>query len=147
MGAYEKLFNLKYNNFSLPPISRVPIFLENMRHFGDLSKFVSDSYKEDGRLAGFSLREAQKEGLRFLAAKGNSGLLAHEVGFGKTTSSIAKVSDLFLRGDAKRVLISVPNPVYGSGNWEAEIRGARNEDGRKKSNGLLPSNIKPCQVG
>ena len=147
VGAYEKIFNLKYNNFSLPPISRVPIFLENMRHFGDLSKFVSDSYQEDGRLAGFSLREAQKEGLRFLGAKGNSGLLAHEVGFGKTTSSIAKVSDLFLRGDAKRVLISVPNPVYGSGNWEAEIRGARNEDGRKKSNGLLPSNINLVKLG
>ena len=90
-----------------------------------MGNFTANMVKPDGKPAGFNLRQAQKEGLRFLGASGNSGLLAHEVGFGKTTSSIAKVSDLFLRGEAKRVLVCVPSPVYDGGNWEQEIQGAK----------------------
>ena len=148
MAMYEVFWNYKYNNFATKASSQVPIFLENMRHFGDISRFVQDATQSDGRPAGFSLRQAQKDGLKFLGASGNSGLLAHEVGFGKTTSAIAKVSDLFLRGDAKRVLICVPNPVYQSGNWEEEIQGAVNSvDNRKITNGLLPSNITLVKLG
>lgn len=144
--ASEDIFNHKYNNFAMKPMSRVPIFMENRRHFGDIGNFVADRLNQDGSAAGFNLREAQKDGLKFLAANGNSGLLAHEVGFGKTTSSIAKISDMFLRGDAKRVLISVPNPVYTTGNWEREISG-KNTDGRRVSNGLLPSNVTLVKIG
>lgn len=147
VATTELLFNIKYNNFALKPFSRVPIFLENNRTFGETGRFVATEFKEDGSPAGFSLRQAQRDGLRFLGASGNSGLLAHEVGFGKTTSSIAKVSDLLLRGDAKRVLISVPNPVYDSGNWEQEIQGLVNDDGRRLKNGLLPSNVTLVKVG
>ena len=145
--AVEFAFNVKYNNYTLKPTNRIPIFLENNRTFGDIERFIATEYKADGSAAGFSLREAQRDGLRYLGAGGNSGLLAHEVGFGKTTSSIAKISDLFLRGDAKRVLISVPNPVYDSGNWEQEIQGLVNDDGRRVKNGLLPSNITLVKVG
>ena len=77
---------------------------------------------------------------------GNSGLLAHEVGFGKTTSSIAKISDMFLRGDAKRVLISVPKAVYDTKNWVAEIQGEK-RNGQRVANGLLPSTIKLVELG
>jgi superfamily II DNA or RNA helicase len=146
LKTIEAMWNAKYNNFGMKPMSRVPIFMENRRHFGDIGRFVADRFNEDGSAAGFNLREAQKDGLKFLAANGNSGLLAHEVGFGKTTSSIAKVSDMFLRGDAKRVLISVPNPVYTTGNWEREIEG-KNTDGRRVSNGLLPSSITLVKIG
>lgn len=145
--GYELLWNMKYNNYATKPLNRVPIFLENMRYFGKLEDFSAEQYLEDGRLAGFSLRDAQKEGLKFLGAGGNSGLLAHEVGFGKTTSSIAKVSDMFLRGDAKRILISVPHPVYGGRNWEIEIQGDYYSDGTKKRNGLLPSNVHLVKLG
>jgi hypothetical protein len=145
--AMEFLFNLKYNNFALKPFDRIPIFLENNRTFGDIGDYVANTYNPDGSAAGFSLRQAQRDGLRFLGASGNSGLLAHEVGFGKTTSSIAKVSDLFLRGEAKRVLISVPNPVYDSGNWQSEISGLINEDTEERKNGLLPSNITLVNIG
>ena len=144
----EFLFNLKYNNFPVKPINRIPIFLENNRTFGNTKNYIATAYNPlDGSPAGFSLRQAQRDGIRFLGASGNSGLLAHEVGFGKTTSSIAKVSDLFLRGDAKRVLISVPNPVYDSGNWEEEIRGTKDSDGRGVSNGLLPPNVTLVKMG
>jgi len=148
----EFLFNLKYNNFSIKPFDHIPIFLENNRAFGDTSRFIADSLKKDGSAAGFSLRKAQQDGLRFLGASGNSGLLAHEVGFGKTTSSIAKVSDMFLRGDAKRVLISVPKAVYDAGNWEQEIQGAKKYDEEIKRefqtvNGLLPPNITLIKLG
>ena len=71
----------------------------------------------------------------------------HEVGFRKTTSSIAKVSDLFLRGEAKRVLVAVPNPVYDGGNWEREIQGAKNDDGSRRVNGLLPSYVTLVKLG
>ena len=145
--SMEDLFNLKYNNFAYKPIDRIPIFLENNRTFGDTLRFIADSKPKDGSASGFSLRRAQKDGLRFLGSSGNSGLLAHEVGFGKTTSSIAKVSDMFLRGDAKRVLISVPNPVYDSGNWEEEISGTQDNTGRQRSNGLLPSTITLIKLG
>ena len=141
------LFNMKYNNFAVPPKDRIPIFLENMRHFGDLGNFTPDMLNSEGKPAGFSLRQAQKDGLRFLGTNGNSGLLAHEVGFGKTTSSIAKVSDLFLRGEAKRVLVAVPNPVYDGGNWEREIQGAKNDDGSRRVNGLLPSYVTLVKLG
>ena len=146
-SSIEYMWNMKFNNYAERPMGRVPIFLENMRFFGKLEDFAADQYTEDGKLAGFSLREAQKTGLKYLGAGGNSGLLAHEVGFGKTTSSIAKVSDMFLRGDAKRVLISVPNAVYGGRNWEIEIKGDYFGDGSKKRNGLLPSNINLVKLG
>lgn len=146
-NALDLVFNIKYNNFAKKPISHIPIFLENMRHFGDLGNFTANMVKPDGKPAGFNLRQAQKEGLRFLGASGNSGLLAHEVGFGKTTSSIAKVSDLFLRGEAKRVLVCVPSPVYDGGNWEQEIQGAKNDDGSRRVNGLLPSYVTLVKIG
>ena len=143
----EIYFNYKYNNFANKPLTHVPIFLENMRHFGNIgSRFTAESTLDNGKPAGFSLREAQRQGLKFLAASGNSGLLAHEVGFGKTTSSIAKISDMFLRGDAQRVLISVPKAVYDTKNWVAEIQGEK-RNGQRVANGLLPSTIKLVELG
>jgi len=148
----EDKFNRKYNGIPDVPIEDVPIFLENMKFFGGLKNIesvrLSDKFEKEGFTnASFSLREPQRLGLRFLGANGNSGLLAHEVGFGKTTSSIAKVSDLFLRGDAKRVLVSVPKPVYDTGNWPAEIKGVKATNPSESANGLLPPYISVVQLG
>ena len=143
----EYAFNILYNGQSKMPEDECPMFLETMRHFGKLTRFVADTYTDSGKLSGFSLRPAQKGGLKYLGANGNSGILAHEVGFGKTTSTIAKISDMFIRGDAKRILVTVPNSVYASGNWQEEIEGATDNFNRKAENGLLPSYVNIVDLG
>ena len=114
--AVENNFNQSFNN---APDKRgndyndAPIFIEHSRNFAKI---------EDKK--NFDLRPSQLQGLRFLGGAGNSGILAHEVGFGKTTTSIAKISDMFLRGEASRVLIIAPtNEVYNK--WFEEIRGSQ----------------------
>lgn len=111
-SEFEKKFNQTYNNApdkAKQNFGETPIFLEYSRLFSK-NKAI------------FNLRPAQLKGLRFLSANGNNGILAHEVGFGKTTSSIAKISDLFLRGEASRVLVIAPTEeVYNK--WFDEIKG------------------------
>ena len=91
LALNEIYFNYKYNNFAKSHLTRIPIFLENMRHFGNIgSRFTAESTLDNGKPAGFSLRQAQRDGLKFLAASGNSGLLAHEVGFGRPHQALLK---------------------------------------------------------
>ncbi|MBO9703721.1 MAG: DEAD/DEAH box helicase family protein, partial [Sporocytophaga sp.] len=54
------------------------------------------------------MTEVQKAGIGRLTTKG-VGLLAHEVGFGKTLSGILSMHEAMERGNAKRPLIVVPN--------------------------------------
>ena len=69
LALNEIYFNYKYNNFAEKPLAHVPIFLENMRHFGNIgSRFTAESTLDNGKPAGFSLRQAQRDGLKFLAA-------------------------------------------------------------------------------
>jgi superfamily II DNA or RNA helicase len=97
----EELWNKTYNNMAIANYSKFPIFCEHSRWFGSLpSPFL------------FSLRDAQVEGMKFAIANKNSGLLAHEVGFGKTTTSIAMISHMVLTGDSSRTIVFTPNQVY-----------------------------------
>jgi N12 class adenine-specific DNA methylase len=54
------------------------------------------------------LTEVQKAGIGRQTTKG-VGLLAHEVGFGKTLSGILSMHEAMERGNAKRPIIVVPN--------------------------------------
>lgn len=94
-------WNKKYNNYSKPNLNKQPIFVTHNILFGSKKKPMN-----------FNLRQAQIEGLKHVSSRGNSGLLLHEVGFGKTTTSITQVNQLFNTGDAKRALFLVPNSVY-----------------------------------
>ena len=97
----EILWNATYNNLAIPNYKKFPIFCEHSRYFGKISKpFV------------FSLREAQVEGMKFSVSNANAGLLAHEVGFGKTTTSIALISHMNLTGESSRNIVFTPNQVY-----------------------------------
>ena len=97
----EEEWNKTYNNMGIPVYSKFPIFCEHSRWFGSLPKpFL------------FSLREAQVEGMKFAISNKNSGLLAHEVGFGKTTTSIAMISHMILTGESSRTIVFTPNQVY-----------------------------------
>ena len=100
----EEIWNSTYNNMALAELSKFPVFCEHSRWFG--------SYKNEEKPFQFNLREAQVEGLKFSISNSNSGLLAHEVGFGKTTTSIALISHMNLTGGALRNLVFTPKQVY-----------------------------------
>jgi hypothetical protein len=135
---FQQIWNEKYNYLMYPKKidnvegydvvmkldnSKFPIFIEHSRFFKD--KLSNE----------FRLNDNQIDGIKFHIGNNNSSLLAHEVGFGKTTTSICSLSHNFLTGKAKRTLISVPNPTYV--NWITEIKGQTLSNG-KSLKGLLP---------
>ena len=67
------------------------------------------SSKFDGKK--FVFHEQQKKGIAFLCTKGN-GLLAYDVGVGKTATGIAAIIYQMQHGKCKRPLIIVPKTVY-----------------------------------
>jgi hypothetical protein len=106
----DTLWNNMFNNYAKPDLKKVPMFPTLSYYFGSKNQKTP-----------FSLRQAQLEGIRHVLSRENSGLLLHEVGFGKTTSSIAAISSMLNTGDAKRVLFLVPNSVYDK--FQQEIKG------------------------
>lgn len=86
-------FNRKYNNIHIPDYSQFPLFSK-----------INQNFKGKP----LQLTEVQKAGIGRLTTKG-VGLLAHEVGFGKTLSGILAMHEAMERGNAKRPLIVVPN--------------------------------------
>ena len=90
---FVKDFNKNYNNIHVPDYSKFPLFSKIHHNFKG---------KE------LRLTEVQKAGIGRQTTKG-VGLLAHEVGFGKTLSGILSMHEAMERGNAKRPLITVPN--------------------------------------
>lgn len=90
---FIKEFNRNYNNIHVPDYSKFPLF----------SKIHLNFKGKELRLT-----EVQKAGIGRLTTKG-VGLLAHEVGFGKTLSGILSMHEAMERGNSKRPLIVVPN--------------------------------------
>lgn len=86
-------FNKNYNNIHVPDYSQFPL----------VSKIHKNFKGTDLQLTG-----VQKAGIGRQTTKG-VGLLAHEVGFGKTLSGILSMHEAMERGNAKRPLIIVPN--------------------------------------
>ncbi len=75
----------------------------------------------------FELRPAQREGIAFMELTG-SGIIAYDVGLGKTITAIAELANSLLSGKCKRPLVVVPNPVYG--NWIKEMIGITDKSGQ-----------------
>ncbi len=90
---FVKEFNRNFNSIYVPDYSKFPLF----------SKIYQNFKGKELRLT-----EVQKAGIGRLTTKG-VGLLAHEVGFGKTLSGILSMHEAMERGNAKRPLIVVPN--------------------------------------
>lgn len=90
---FVKDFNRNYNNIYVPDYSKFPLFSKIHLNF-------------KGRE--LKLTEVQKAGIGRQTTKG-VGLLAHEVGFGKTLSGILAMHEAMERGNAKRPIIVVPN--------------------------------------
>jgi hypothetical protein len=88
VDSYNKTYNATYK----PDYRKYPIFPELNKTF----------YKKE-----LKLRDIQMEGSSFLVNKG-VGLLAYDVGVGKTLAGITAISEVMRRGWAKRPLIVVP---------------------------------------
>lgn len=93
INSFLNEFNRVYNNLHTPDHSKFPLFAK-----------VNKNFKGKP----LSLKIVQKAGIGRLTAKG-VGLLAHEVGFGKTLSGIIAIHEAMERGNAKRPVIVVPN--------------------------------------
>ncbi|WPO84660.1 helicase-related protein (plasmid) [Chryseobacterium sp. JJR-5R] len=90
---FVKEFNRGYNNVHVPDYSKFPLFSNIYKNFKGKELVLST---------------VQKAGIGRLTTKG-VGLLAHEVGFGKTLSGILSMHEAMERGNAQRPLITVPN--------------------------------------
>ncbi|MEZ7508636.1 helicase-related protein [Cloacibacterium sp. Arc13] len=92
-NRFVKDFNRNYNNIHVPDYSKFPLFSRIYMHFKGQE---------------LRLTEVQKAGIGRQTTKG-VGLLAHEVGFGKTLSGILSMHEAMERANAKRPIIVVPN--------------------------------------
>lgn len=93
-------WNDKANSFVNPDYSKIPLFVDNMStHKGK---------KE------FTLLPQQLKGISMLCNKG-TGLLAYDVGVGKTACGVVATVNQIQTGRAKKPLICVPKAVYT--NW------------------------------
>ena len=118
----EKLslvFNRFYNGYADVSYSKVPIGFSCSAYF-----------KRD--LLMFS--EAQREAIAYMEVAG-SGLLAYDVGVGKTMSAIITLANSIQSGKCKRPLIVVPNPTYRK--WIREIIGYTDDKTGKFIYGVL----------
>jgi len=130
----DALWNKTYNNYAKPDLQKVPIFPSHNYRFGK---------KSEARK--FELMDAQVEGVRHVISRENSGLLLHEVGFGKTTSSITAISSMMNTGEANRVMFAVPKAVYEK--FLQEIKGDDNLFGLLPNvNVVLLGNLKESAI-
>ena len=86
-------FNREYNSTYRPDYSKVPIF---------------SSINKDFKGKDLKLTSVQLAGIGRMTVKG-VGVLAHEVGFGKTLSGVLAMHEAMTRGFARKPLIVVPN--------------------------------------
>lgn len=112
-------WNKSYNGFKKPNYDLIPIGFQ----FNKL--FKNQELK---------IRDAQREGVSFIEAKGN-GVIAFDVGVGKTMTAILGLAQALDNDECKRPLIVVPKPTLKK--WISEIHGEY-EDGEVVSHGIIP---------
>lgn len=103
--AVEEQYNRQFNAYHRPDYREVPLV-------GELNSTFKGKPLE--------IRDVQLQGIGFLVNRG-LGLLAHDVGVGKTMQSIIAINEMLARGWAKKPLIVTPSPnVYQQ--WIKEIK-------------------------
>lgn len=102
--ALADAYNRQFNGSRDPDYAKLPLFIDGM-----------NSYRK-GSL--FRLYDQQIKGISFLCNKGN-GILAYDVGVGKTAAGIVATVQQIQSGRCKRPLIIVPKSVIGK--WESDI--------------------------
>lgn len=104
-------WNREYNGQSSLPYHRIPVGFE-----------VSAKFKQFN----LEIRPAQREAIAFMEALG-SGIIAYDVGVGKTMSGIIAVANALFAGQCKRPLFVVPKDTYDK--WLKEIIGFNDKKG------------------
>jgi superfamily II DNA or RNA helicase len=99
------IWNRKYNGWSNIPYYRIPIGFECSSLF---------------RNGEFRFTPIQREAISFLEAAG-SGIIAYDVGVGKTIAAIIAMANSIHQGKCQRPVVVVPNSVYKK--WIREIFG------------------------
>ncbi len=119
MQKLDFSFNKLYNAYADIAYNKVPI------------GFSCSAFFKQGLLA-FS--EAQKESIAYMEVA-TAGILAYDVGVGKTMSAIITLANLLQQGKCKRPLIVVPNQTYRK--WIKELFGYENKKTGEKGYGVL----------
>lgn len=102
--AIEDKWNGTFNTFVNPDYTKIPLFIEGMNENKGTKEFV--------------MTKQQIKGVSQLCNKGN-GILAYDVGVGKTVTGIVATVNQIQTGKAKKPLICVPKAVYKK--WIKEI--------------------------
>ncbi|MEO0339021.1 MAG: DEAD/DEAH box helicase, partial [Bacteroidota bacterium] len=100
------LWNSARNNYKPIEYHKIPVGFARMN-----TKFKGGA---------LSIRPAQREGVAFMNSRG-TGIIAYDVGVGKTMTAIWGIDDAFSKGLFKRPLLVVPQKVYQK--WIDEIIG------------------------
>ena len=98
-------WNKRFNSYTAPDWSKLPLYIDGMS-------------KNKGK-ANFTLYNQQLKGISFLCNKGN-GLLAYDVGVGKTAAGIVATVNQIQSGRSQRPLIIVPKAVYAK--WVTDFK-------------------------
>ncbi len=101
----DAYYNSMYNSTAPLQYQKIPIGIEVSRNFMGNT---------------LEVRQAQREGIAFMELVG-SGIVAYDVGVGKTITAIIEVVTAIKNGKCKRPVIAVPNPTYK--NWMKEMEG------------------------
>ena len=100
-----KQYNQIYNGSVRPDYKKIPVFLDGL----------SKTFKTKD----LELKPHQLEGLAYLGSSGK-GIIAYDVGLGKTMLGICSVMQSMQRGWAKRPVMVVPKAVLQ--NWVREFK-------------------------
>lgn len=112
-------WNRQYNGQSSVQYQRIPVGFECSALF---------------KTAPLSITPIQREGIAFMMAVG-SGIIAYDVGVGKTMTAIITIANALYSGKCKRPLIVVPNPTYAK--WIKELFGYTDNTTGKEVSGVL----------
>lgn len=112
-------FNAKYNSWADLNYAAIPIGLETA------STVLGQP---------FAIRPEKREAIAYMEAVG-SGILAYDVGVGKTFSALLELANALHQGKCKRPLVVVPNPTYN--NWLKEAFGGIDKETGKRFDGIL----------
>ena len=111
-------YNSKFNAIAPLQYHKIPVAFQVSKLFNGLP---------------LSIRDAQREGIAFLELVG-SGIVAYDVGVGKTITAIIEMANAMNTGKCKRPIVAVPNPTYK--NWIAEILGIDGKEGILTGTGI-----------
>lgn len=103
--SIEDEWNFRFNSRVNPDYTKIPLFVDGMNTHKGKKKF--------------DMTEQQIKGVSMLCNKGN-GILAYDVGVGKTVTGIVATVNQIQTGKSDRPLICVPKAVYKK--WIKEIK-------------------------